>query len=144
MWHDFTLREVERHLQGDQDGELKRNQLPPADPEALLQLLQSRHNRNQSMRDRQETENMLNLLCIFYFIFTCLLADKVQNFVPLMLKCFFVLFRRFVKRLFDFCVLSDFVMLTCLNQHNTEMTDSKVLSNSFFYFHCYLLHMSQM
>ncbi len=54
MWHDFTLREVERHLQGDQDGELKRYQLPPADPETLLQLLQ-RHNRNQSMRVRQNT-----------------------------------------------------------------------------------------
>ncbi len=39
MWHDFALREVERHLQGDQDGELKRYQLPPADPETLLQLL---------------------------------------------------------------------------------------------------------
>lgn len=36
MWHDFTLREVERHLQGDQDGELKRYQLLPADPETLL------------------------------------------------------------------------------------------------------------
>lgn len=41
MWHDFTLREVERHLQGDQDGELERYQLPPADPETLLQLLQT-------------------------------------------------------------------------------------------------------
>lgn len=48
MWHDFALGEVERHLQGDQDGELKRYQLPPADPETLLQLLQ-RHSTNQSM-----------------------------------------------------------------------------------------------
>lgn len=35
----FTFREVQRHLQGNQDDELKRNQLLPADPEALLQLL---------------------------------------------------------------------------------------------------------
>lgn len=39
MWHDFTLRKVERHLQGDEDGELERYELPPADPEALLELL---------------------------------------------------------------------------------------------------------
>lgn len=39
MWHDFTLREVERHLQSDQDSELKRYQLPPADSETLLQLI---------------------------------------------------------------------------------------------------------
>lgn len=37
---DFTLRQIERHLQGHQDGELKWDQLPPADPETLLQLLQ--------------------------------------------------------------------------------------------------------
>ena len=43
MWHDLTLREVERHLQGNQDGELERDELPPADPEALLQLLQRHH-----------------------------------------------------------------------------------------------------
>lgn len=40
MWHDFALWEVERHLQGDQDGELEWYELPPADPETLLQLLQ--------------------------------------------------------------------------------------------------------
>lgn len=55
MWQDFTLRQVERHLQGDEDGELKGNQLPPADPETLLQLL------NIQIRDqRQKKLNVLN------------------------------------------------------------------------------------
>lgn len=39
VWHDFALRKVESHLQGDEDSELKRYQLPPADPETLLELL---------------------------------------------------------------------------------------------------------
>lgn len=46
MWHDFALWEVERHLQGDQDGELEWYELPPADPETLLQLLQKQTNRH--------------------------------------------------------------------------------------------------
>lgn len=37
---DFTLWQVERHLQCHQDGELEGDQLPPADAESLLQLLQ--------------------------------------------------------------------------------------------------------
>lgn len=36
---DLAVGQVERHLQGHQDSKLKRYQLPPADPEALLQLL---------------------------------------------------------------------------------------------------------
>lgn len=45
--HDFALREVERHLQGNQDGELKGDELPPADPESLLQLLQTHRARHK-------------------------------------------------------------------------------------------------
>ena len=41
MWHDFALREVQRHLQGDQDGELERDQLPAVDTETFLQFLHS-------------------------------------------------------------------------------------------------------
>lgn len=33
---DFTLGQIERHLQGHQDGKLKWDQLSPADPETLL------------------------------------------------------------------------------------------------------------
>lgn len=39
MWQDLTLREIQRHLQSHQDGELKGYQLFPADSESLLQLL---------------------------------------------------------------------------------------------------------
>lgn len=53
---DFTLGQVERHLQGHQDGKLKGDQLPPADPETLLQLLQRGRSpdRQQKKKNRKE------------------------------------------------------------------------------------------
>lgn len=50
MRHDFTLRKVERHLQGHQDGELERYQLPPADPETLLQLLHETQTKQKRLK----------------------------------------------------------------------------------------------
>lgn len=38
--HDLALGQVEGHLQGHQNGELERDELAPADAEALLQFLQ--------------------------------------------------------------------------------------------------------
>lgn len=90
MWHDFTLREVERHLQGDQDGELKRNEFPPADPEPFLQLLQ-RPNRHQRMRDRQNDFFLFRLWqAIFSILIFCSFFNAVWlNFVLSMLKIHF-------------------------------------------------------
>lgn len=76
MWQDFTLGEVQRHLQGDEDGELEGNQLPPADPETLLQLLQTRQ--KQSMRQTRQmiwVQVIKVLLSVWMFllgpVFTC-------------------------------------------------------------------------
>lgn len=76
MWQDFTLGEVQRHLQGDEDGELEGNQLPPADPETLLQLLQTRQ--KQSMRQTRLmiwVQVIKVLLSVWMFllgpVFTC-------------------------------------------------------------------------
>lgn len=80
MWQDFTLGEVQRHLQGDEDGELEGNQLPPADPETLLQLLQTRQ--KQSMR---QTSHKSLIICLnvsprscVYMFWWC----SINNWVP--------------------------------------------------------------
>lgn len=53
---DFTLGQIERHLQGHQDGKLKGDQLLPADAETLLQLLQRGHSPH---RQKEEVEKHL-------------------------------------------------------------------------------------
>lgn len=48
MRQDFTLGEVQRHLQGHEDGELERDQLPATDAETLLQLLQKQSQKHSN------------------------------------------------------------------------------------------------
>lgn len=71
MRHDFTLGEVERHLQGDKDGELEGYQLPPADPETLLQLLQT--------RQKPTYETNMSMICVINVLLSLwmLLLDPV-------------------------------------------------------------------